>query len=171
MPRKASGKHEQQRERTRRYRQRLRSRGIPEADVVDHAVAASVAALAEMLRIQQENAREAVCARREELRLLLGLGVLSDAEAAEAEAELAVPFDEAVEQPEALPPADLVRRVLKGAVSLLVDKDCDPAEAKAKVRRRLGRNGDPAELAMLIHRSGVSFRPRRRRKASRGYAS
>jgi len=163
MPKKPSGRHEAQRERTRRYRERLRASGTPEADVVDRAVAASVAAVAELLRLQQEDAREAARERRSQLRLLLDLGQMHGEEAEAARRELAVPLEEAVEKPEPMPPADMVAQVLRGAVSLLADRGYSREQAKVKVLRRLGRNGDPAELALLIHRSGVSIRPRRGR--------
>lgn len=45
MPRKASGRHEAQRRRQRRYRARLAAVGRPEASAVDVAVAAAVAGL------------------------------------------------------------------------------------------------------------------------------
>ena len=47
MPRKVSGRNEAGRERTARYRQRLRSTGTPEASAVDVAVSATVSATAE----------------------------------------------------------------------------------------------------------------------------
>lgn len=168
MPRKSSGKHEAQRERTRRYRRRLRSTGTPEADAVDVAVAAAVAAMAEAVRLRDEKARAAVTARRAALRTDLDLGVLSDEEAETAFAELMLP--PVVPAAEPLAPDAFVRRLMHGAVALLVDKNCDPAQAKRKVRQRLGRGGDPTELEKLIHRSGVSIDPKRLRKTSRGYA-
>lgn len=168
MPRKASGKAEAQRERQKRYRRRLRTNGVPEADAVDSAVSASVSALLELVRLQAEDAREAVRERRGELRLQLGLGVLGEADAAAAEAELAVPIAEAVAKPQPLLPEDVLQRVLRGAVALLVDRDCDPAAAKRRILHRVGRGGDPAQLAELIDRSGVTLRAGRKRVASRG---
>lgn len=79
MPGKASGKAEAQRERQQRYRRRLaaleRRAG---ADAVDSAVSP----LLERVRLQGENAREAVRQRRGELRLLLSLRALGDAASA-----------------------------------------------------------------------------------------
>lgn len=172
MPRKTSGKLEAQRERQRRYRRRLRSKGIPEADQVDYAVCAAVSAMLELMRLQAEDAREAVRARRADLRLLLDLKQFGPEEAEAARRELAVPIEDAVGRPEPMPPEDLLGRILRGAVRLLVDRDCDPAAARLRVLRRVGRGGDPAQLAMLIRRSGVSIRPERQRKqTSRGYTS
>ena len=158
---------EAHRERQRRYRKRLRARGVPEADQVDYAICGAVSAMLELVRLQAEDAREEVRARRADLRLLLDLKQLGPEEAEAARRELAVPLDEAVERPEPMQPDEMLGRILRGAVRLLVSKDCDPAAAQRKVLQRVGRCGDPAVLAMLIHRSGVSLKPGRR-KASRG---
>jgi|SRR5690606_21738581 len=167
MSRKASGRHEQQRERQRRYRERLRARGVPEADQVDYAICGAVSAMLELVRLQAEDAREAVRARRADLRLLLDLGQMGPEESEAARRELAVPLEEAVEKPEPMQPEELLRRILRGAVRLLVSKDCDPAAAQRKVLQRIGRGGDPAQLATLVDQSGVSIKPRHR-TASRG---
>ena len=65
MPRKVSGRKEKQRLRQERYRQRLKSSGTPEASAVDVAVSATVSALAETVRREAEEARQAVAQRRE----------------------------------------------------------------------------------------------------------
>lgn len=172
MPRKTSGKHEAQRERQRRYRRRLRSQGIPEADQVDYAVRAAVSAMLELMRLQAEDAREAVRDRRADLRLLLDLKQFGPEEAEAARRELAVPIEEATRRPEPMPPEELLGRILRGAVRLLVDRGCDPTTARLRILRRVGCGGDPAQLATLIHRSGISIHPERQRKqTSRGYAS
>lgn len=165
MPREISGKREAQRERQRRYRQRLRSSGTPEASAVDVAVSAAVAAMAEAVRKADEQAREAVRRRREALDYSLRQGVLSDDEADDAHAELMLPA--VIPQPDPLPPSEFVKRVLSGAVALLVERDCDPAQAKRMVVRRLGRGGDISQLEDLMMKSGVSIDPKRNRRASR----
>lgn len=167
MPRKASGKHEAQRERTRRYRKRLRASGTPEADQVDAAVAASVSAVLELLRLRHEDTEGALREKREEKRLQLELGVLSEEEAIAVKAELAQPL--VVPEAEPLTPDDLVHRILLGAIALLVDRGCNPAAAKRRVRYRMRRGGDLAQMAVLIHRSGVTIKPGRRRRSSRAY--
>lgn len=121
----------------------------------------------ELVRLQAEDAREAVRARRADLRLLLDLGQMGPEESEAARRELAVPLEEAVEKPEPMQPEELLRRILRGAVRLLVSKDCDPAAAQRKVLQRIGRGGDPAQLATLVDQSGVSVKPRHR-TASRG---
>ena len=140
MPRKASGRHEKQRARQERYRKRLRSTGTPEADVVDFAVSASVSALAEALVRQREEAKAAVAEHRQALRERLANGSMPEDEAEEAFAELMLPRDA---PPDPVAPEVLLRTLLQGAVSLLVDKNCDPEAAWRKLRHRLGRGGDP----------------------------
>lgn len=165
MPREATGKREAQRERQRRYRQRLRSSGTPEASAVDVAVSAAVSAMAEAVRKADEQAREAVRRRREALSYSLDQGFLTDEEADDAFAELMLPA--VIPQPDPLPPSEFVKLVLTGAVALLVERDCDPVQAKRMVVRRLGRGGDVSQLEDLIMRTGISIDPKRRRSASR----
>ena len=164
MPRKARGNAEAQRKRQERYRQRLRSSGTPEASAVDVAVSATVSALAEAVRREGEEARVAAAQRREALRARLEDDDVDEGEAGDILAELMLP--PAVAEREPLDPADYVRRLLRGAVSLLVSRGYDPAHARRMVIRRLGRGGDLTQLDELILASGISLS----RRASRGYA-
>ena len=125
MPRKVSGRNEAGRERTARYRQRLRSTGTPEASAVDVAVSATVSATAETLRRNGEKARAAVQARRDALRADIARGVLSGQNADDAFAELMLPAPEPEARP--LSPGEFVQRVLQGSIDFLVNHDCHPA--------------------------------------------
>lgn len=168
MPRHASGRHEAQRERQRRYRQRLRESGTPEASAVDVAVSAAMSAMAEAIRRADEDARAAVRRRREALECRLRQDDLTDEEFGAIHAELMLA--PALPQQSPLPPAEFVRRILHGAVALLVDRGCDPAAARRMVVRRLGRGGDVSMLDDLIMRSGISVAPRRPHASRRDVA-
>jgi len=163
MPRKASGRHEQQRERTRRYRQRLRSAGVPEADAVDMAVCGAVSAFVEQVRREAERAREAQRDRCKALRLQVYLNVLDEGRHAATLAALKTPVEAPAPAP--LEPRDVAQRILRGAVGILIDGGYDPVEARRIVVRRLGRGGDPKQLDKLVSASRISIRP----KASRGH--
>lgn len=167
MPRHASGRHEAQRERQRRYRQRLRESGTPEASAVDVAVSAAMSAMAEAIRRADEDARAAV-RRREALERRIREDDVTDEEFGAIHAELLLA--PALPQPSPLPPAEFVRRILQGAVALLVDRGCDPAAARRMVVRRLGRGGDVSMLDDLIMRSGISVAPRRPHASRRDVA-
>jgi hypothetical protein len=127
-------------------------------------VSAAVSTLAEALVRQREEAKAAVAERRQALRERLADGSLPEGEADAAFAELMLPRDPT---PEPVPPEVLLRTLLQGAVSLLVGRDCDPEAARRKLRHRLGRGGDPAQLDRIIRQSGISL-DRARSKASPG---
>lgn len=167
MPRQASGKHEAQRERQRRYRQRLRESGTPEASAVDMAVSAAMSAMAEAVRKADEDARAAVRRRREALERRLREDELTDEEFDAAHAEVMLPLALVIRKPDLLASVEFVKRVLNGAVALLIDRGCDPVAAKKMVVRRLGRGGNVSKLEDLIMKTGISIDPKRRR-ASRG---
>jgi hypothetical protein len=164
MPRPADEGNRSQQERQRRYRQRLRSTGTPEASAVDIAVSGAVTAWMEAVRLEEASRRTAAAERRDALRAHLETGTLSEEEANEAFAELMA--ERAPAPLAALDPRDMASRIGKAAIALLAADGYDPAAARRIVIRRLGRSGDPDVLDRLIASSKVSVLPKAGRQAS-----
>ena len=153
MPRHASGHNEPQRLRQRRYRSRLRSQRVPEADAVDTALAASFTAWLAVNKRQSEEAMRNYRERKAMLQAAVDSTPLSIEEHMQAVYDL-----KTLTAPVAVPvaPKVIAKAVVDGAISLLVDDGYKHSEAEKILVRRLGRGGDPTRLERLITSSGIA---------------